>query len=109
MELEMAGSNNNPSTEDLVREIETLRADLARVTETLAEMGKAEARSMADEVRKRSRKARAHVEDEFEHLRGSAEAAIDQADELIRERPAIAMTIAAGLGLIVGLLLYRKD
>lgn len=105
----MAGPNKTPSTEDLMREIETLRADLARVTETLAEIGKAEARSMADEVRKRSRKARDQVEDEFEHLRGSAEAVIDQADDLIRERPALAMTIAAGLGLIAGLLLYRKD
>ncbi len=105
----MAGSNNSPSSDDLMREIETLRADLARITETMAEMGKAEARSMASEVRKRSRKAREQVEDELENLRGSAEAAIDQADDLIRERPALAMAIAAGLGLVAGLLLYRKD
>lgn len=102
-------SNEPPSSEDLMREIATLRADLGKITETLTAMGRAEAQSMTDELRSKTRRTRKHVEDELDHLRDTAENALDRADDMIRERPGLSMAIAAGLGLVVGLLLYRKD
>jgi ElaB/YqjD/DUF883 family membrane-anchored ribosome-binding protein len=102
-------SNEPPSSEDLMREIATLRTDLGKITETLAAMGRAEAQSMTDELRSKTRRTRKHVEDELDHLRDTAENALDRADDMIRERPGLSMAIAAGLGLVVGLLLYRKD
>ncbi len=102
-------SNEPPSSEDLMREIAILRADLGKITETLTAMGRAEAQSVTDDLRHKSRRTRQHVEEELDHLRDTAESALDRADDLIRERPGLSMAIAAGLGLVVGLLLYRKD
>lgn len=102
-------SNEPPSSEDLMREVAALRADLGKITETLAAMGRAEAETVTEELRHKTRRARQQVEEELDHLRDTAENALDRADDMIRERPGLSMAIAAGLGLVVGLLLYRKD
>ncbi len=105
----MATRNEPPSSEDLMNEIATLRADIGKITETLTAMGRAEAESMAAGVRNKTRRTRQQVEAELEQLRDSAEGAIERADDLVRERPGMALAIAAGLGLVAGLLLHRKD
>jgi len=97
-----------PSTEDLARQIETLRADLSRIAETMGEL----ARLRAEEQGDRLREARDHVgrmaEQEAQRIYRQAGEAMDHADTMIRERPAMAVGIAAGLGFLVGLMTARK-
>ncbi len=107
----MAGSKNAPpppTPEDLAQQIETLRADLSRIAETMGEL----ARLRAEEQAERLREARDHVgrmaEQEARRIYRQAGDAMEQADEMIRERPAMAVGIAAGLGFLVGLMMSAR-
>lgn len=76
--------------EDLAAQIAHLRADMARIAETLAALGQARA----------------------ETLRGDAMASaaekLTEATEFARKNPAQAMALAGGAGLLLGLLFGRR-
>ena len=105
----MAQSSTKPTADDLAAQMEALRADVAALTTTLADLTRAEARDAADSAKRAARKTRENVEHEYEKLHKHAEDAVDQADALIREKPAMALGIAAGLGLLIGLLMSRRS
>ena len=104
----MAQSPAKPNADDLAKQMETLRADVAKLTETLADLTRAEAHEVADSVKKAARRARSELEHEVDRLQVQASQAIDHADALIRDKPALAMGLAAGLGLLAGLLISRR-
>lgn len=105
----MAQTDTKPTADDLGKQMDILRADVAKLTETLTEMTRAEARFAADGAKRVVRKARDGVEHEYERLQHQAVEAVDHADALIREKPAMAMGIAAGIGLLAGLMLSRRS
>jgi ElaB/YqjD/DUF883 family membrane-anchored ribosome-binding protein len=109
MEAMMAQTDTKPTADDLAKQMETLRADVAHLTETLGKLTRAEAQEAAVGARRVVRKARDGVEHEYERLQHQAVEAVDHADALIREKPAMAMGIAAGVGLLAGLMLSRKS
>ncbi len=97
-----------PTVEELSRQVEALRADIAAIAETLKGLGRAGTRAAADEVRDRAEHARAGAEARIEDVHARLDAALAEADRMARDRPATAMGIAAGLGFLVGLLLGRR-
>lgn len=105
----MAQIETKAAAEDLSKQLENLRADVASLTEAVGNLTRAEAREMADGAKRVARKARAGVEHEVERLQHQAIEAVDHADALIREKPAVAMGVAAGFGLLVGLMMSRKS
>lgn len=105
----MAMTDNKPTADDLGKQMEILRADVAKLTETLTDLTRAEARYAANGAKRVVRKARDGVEHEYDKLQHQALEAVDQADALIREKPAMAMGIAAGVGLLVGLMMSRRS
>jgi ElaB/YqjD/DUF883 family membrane-anchored ribosome-binding protein len=109
MEADMAQSDTKATADDLSKQLDALRADVASLTETLGNMTRAEAREAANGAKRVVRKARDGVEQEYDKLHHQAVEAVDHADALIREKPAMAMGIAAGLGLLVGLMMSRKS
>ena len=105
----MATTDTKPTADDLGKQMETLRADMAKLTETLADLTRAEARNAANGAKRVARKARDGVEHEYDKLQHQAVEAVDHADALIREKPAMAMGVAAGVGLLVGLMMSRRS
>ncbi|MDM7971228.1 MAG: hypothetical protein QUV10_16570 [Paracoccaceae bacterium] len=105
----MAQPETKAAADDLSKQLETLRADVASLTEAIGNLTRAEAREAADGARRVVRKARDGVEHEYEKLQHQAVEAVDHADALIREKPAMAMGIAAGVGMLVGLMMSRRS
>ncbi|MCD1627593.1 MAG: DUF883 family protein [Paracoccaceae bacterium] len=105
----MAQAANKPTTDDISEQLATLREDVAALTTTLRDLTRAEAQDAAKGAKRMAGKAREGVEHEYERLQKQAGDAVDHADALIREKPAMAMGIAAGVGLLVGLMLSRRS
>lgn len=97
-----------PSTEDLAKQVEALRADLSNIAETLKALGLAQGEAVAEDLRARAEELRRKGEAQYDHLHARAEGLAEDADRLVREKPAMAMGIAAGFGFLVGLLMSRK-
>ena len=100
--------SSEPDLDDLARQMEALRADLAAIAETLKALGVATGQSAADGARDKARQARAAGEAQAEALRRSVEAILDETDTAARQSPLTAMGIAAALGFVIGLLLARR-
>jgi ElaB/YqjD/DUF883 family membrane-anchored ribosome-binding protein len=105
----MAQATTKPTPEDLAKQMQELRDDVATLTTMLGDLTRAEARDAADSAKRAAHKTRESIEHEYEKLHKQAEDAVNHADALIHERPAMAMGIAAGFGLLVGLMLSRKS
>lgn len=92
-------------TEDAARledQIATLRADLARIAETLVALGHGSRLGEAAEALRAEGSAR------LAEAGHSAEAALQDVTDYARQKPVQALAIAGGLGLLLGLLLGRR-
>ncbi|MBJ3761626.1 DUF883 family protein [Maribius pontilimi] len=96
-----------PSTEDLSAQVELLKADISRLTETIGELGKAKGREYANEAKRRAESVRSEAEQRARAARGHAEDKVDEIEAYVRQNPATALGIAAFIGLIVGFLTRR--
>jgi ElaB/YqjD/DUF883 family membrane-anchored ribosome-binding protein len=85
------------SANDVLEDFEELRKDVAK----LADAAKKAARS---EVKH----AGAHIGEIGRGLRGRAEERVSYVSEQVRERPAAAVGVSLGVGLLLGLLLSRR-
>lgn len=81
----------------LMAQIDTLKADVARLTAIIGDMGKAQAQAAADSVRERA-----------EAARKSAEEMTAEALGFIKDKPGTAVGIAAAVGFVLGLLSSRR-
>lgn len=97
-----------PTVEDLARQMEALRADLNGLAETLKGLGLAKGKEAADGVKSRAQSARAAGEQQIEEMHARLEAMLAEADKMARDKPITAMGIAAGFGFLLGLMLGRR-
>lgn len=91
-----ASQDNLSKQDDLTKQIERLRSDVAQITKTLGDLTKGQ----VTELRARGRAAAGDLAD-------SARRAEHDAEDYIRDRPLQALAIAAGLGVLVGWLTRR--
>ncbi|SEL17282.1 DUF883 family protein [Roseovarius nanhaiticus] len=94
----------SPDSEDLQKQIATLRQDLAGITETLGAMAKAQKEGMTDAAQKRFEDARARGADAINSAQAQANALNAQAHDFVQEKPALSLGMAAALGFVVGIL-----
>ena len=81
------------TTEDLQQQVELLKAGISKLTESLGDYGRNKSREVQDEARRRA-----------DALRNDAQAKYDDIESYVRQNPAQALGIAAGIGLLIGLL-----
>ena len=96
------------STDQLVADLKTVMEDaeaLLKATSTLTGEKVQEVRARAEESLRQAKVRLSEVEEEA--LRRAREIA-DAADEYVQENPWQAVGIAAGVGLVLGLLLARR-
>ena len=92
---------SEPTVEDLTRQIEALRADVGAIAETLKAVGVARGKAAAEGVR-------AAGAAQAEEAQARLDALLEEGDRMARDRPVAAMSIAAGFGFLLGLLLGRR-
>ncbi|SPJ23101.1 DUF883 family protein [Palleronia abyssalis] len=93
---EMNPAKSNPTTEDLSRQVDALKADISRLTETLGDYGRTKSREYQGEARRRANE-----------IRDEAQGRVDDIEAYVRQNPAQALGIAAGVGLLIGLFSRR--
>ena len=97
----MARSTTTPKTEDIVEQLETLRADVAALTKIVSQVATVKAESAAESVKE-------HVDDQMHSISETASQFSALAEESVRRQPVMATAIAAGLGFIIGYMANRK-
>ncbi|WP_342076974.1 DUF883 domain-containing protein [Yoonia sp. SS1-5] len=102
------GKTANPSSEDLAKQIEILQKDLGQLTQTIAEIGKSKSDAAVSATKAKLSDARDHVADQAETAKLQAMELQGQANDFIRNQPATALGVAAGLGFLVGIMSTRK-
>lgn len=94
--------------EDLSRQIDALKGDIASIAQILSDMGRDQGAATAERVRETAAEMRARGEAQLRHARAQAHDLGDQAANAVRDQPAAAMGMAVGLGFILGFLTGRK-
>ncbi|MGY6635048.1 MAG: hypothetical protein ACXIU8_15100 [Alkalilacustris sp.] len=103
-----ASAPEEPTVEDLARQVGALREDLATIAETLKALGLAKGKDAAYKARDTAEGARAAGEAQAEELRRRLDLIIGEAETLARQKPATAMGLAAGFGFLLGLFMMRR-
>ncbi len=97
----MARDAKATSSEDVTEQLETLRADIAALSQTMSDFAKQRAGDFAERSR-----------EEFTHrTQAAAKSAADlsrQAEDAVRAQPITATAIAAGIGFVLGYISHRR-
>lgn len=97
-----------PSPDDLAQQIEALKDDIAGIARTLAAMGRAQGEAAVETARAGAETLKANGAAAYGAAAERASTAAAGAAEAVRQRPAMALGIAMGLGFLVGYLTARK-
>jgi len=92
---------DNATVEDLSEQIAILKDDIAALTSTMTDVGRAKA-STAVET------AKTAAADLSEAGRSKAVETQEKAEEFVRTQPTTALGIAAGVGFLVGMITARR-
>ena len=100
--------NANRDASDLAEQVETLRNDLSALTQTIADLGKQKGEHTIDAAKEKAADVRDRAVDQAEAARCQAMELQGQANDFVRNQPAAALGIAAGIGFLVGFMGTRK-
>ncbi len=102
------GRASDATAADLTAQIETLRDDLSALTKTIADLSESAREDVAASAKSKAEHLRGKAEDTAQAAQEQAARMQGQANEFIRNQPATALGIAAGLGFLIGLLGARR-
>ena len=105
-------TNSEPTTDDLTAQIATLRGDVSALTELLGEFTKSKGAEITGaakeklstlrvETQARASAATDVASEQMTQLQG-------QANDFVKNQPATAMGVAAGIGFLIGFMSGRK-
>jgi len=97
-----------PTTNDLSKQVEALKADIASLTDTISSLGKQKANATKDELEFRAQLLKERGKDALNTAGSEFDRLSSEAERTVREKPMTALAIAAGVGLVVGFLTSRK-
>lgn len=89
------------SIEDLSKQIEVLKADISNLASSLGDFTKSKGEELKDNAKQK-------VQDTVDTGREKALEAQLQAEDFVRNQPATALGIAAGLGFVIGMISSRR-
>ena len=93
---------------ELARQIAQLRADLEALTASLGDLAQGKASSLLGQLQGRVAALGGTVEAAMMDKLAGAEATFDEVTDYARRKPLHALAMAAGVGILLGLLLGRK-
>ncbi len=101
-------ASQNAAYDDLSRQIETLRSDLSRLTETIGSIGRTEKDRLVASARARGEDLKAAGEAKYAEARHTAEGYMREGERYVREQPGSALGIAAAIGFLVGYVMTSR-
>lgn len=101
-------AKSSPSTEDLQKQIGALKGDVAALTGALEEYGKAQSAHLKSVAENAARGVAQKGEETLHAAQDQAAKAYHNSEQHIRDNPAAAVGIAAGIGFVVGLFAGRR-
>ena len=102
------GSATQGAMRDVTSEIETLKKDIASLTQALTDLGRAGTSDLSDAAKAKLKDAEEQGMELAETLKLRAQLAESEARDFVQGQPGLALGIAAGLGFLAGLLLVRR-
>lgn len=96
------------TTEDLSAQVDQLKNDIAGLTKTISDLGRARGDQMAASVKDHAHAAKEAGEAHLADLQNSALRTAESAEDYVKRNPATALGIAAGFGFLVGFLGSRR-
>lgn len=100
---------DDPATrDDLERQIEALKADIAGIAQTLSQMGADRRDAAVDGVQQTAADLRSRGAEAAAEARNKGSALGEHAADAVREQPATAVALAVGAGFLVGLMTGRR-
>lgn len=103
-----AKKNADALNDDLHDQIAIMRDDIATLTSTLADYGRAQGAHLRAVANDKVNEAAAKGAQSAEELRDAAAKTYADTEEAVRANPAVAMGIAAGAGFLIGMLTARR-
>lgn len=118
--MAQARTNGKAELNDVTAQIDTIKEDIAALTALMTEVAQdkkteaaARATDKANALKDRASKsidaAQERAAETGEKLRSDAEFAYLRAEETVRQQPAMAVGIAAGIGFLVGMMATRRS
>lgn len=103
-----ATAKSGPSTEELQKQVAALKDDVAALTSALEEYGAAQGAHLKSSAQNAAREAVRTGEETLHAAQDQAARAYHNSEKHIRENPAAAVGLAAGIGFVVGLFAGRR-
>lgn len=118
--MAQARTNGKADVTDVTAQIDTIKQDIAALTALMTEVAqdkkdqaKTHAASKAAEFKASATEtvgqAQIRAKEAGDKLRSDAEAAYLKAEDTVRQQPAMAVGIAAGIGFLVGSMMARRS
>jgi ElaB/YqjD/DUF883 family membrane-anchored ribosome-binding protein len=110
-EMATQGSNASKGEIDVAKlsaDIDTLKADLAALGGTLRELAEHGRDTAVAEGKRRVASVQHEAKNQLDHLHRGVDDLAQQARDTVHERPATALLVAAGIGILFGLLTARR-
>ena len=104
----MVKADPDPDMVQLQEQIAILRADIARIAETLALLGQTSGETLREALTAKAEQLRAEGEAQLAEAGRSTEAALADVTDYARRNPVQALAMAGGLGMVFGLLFGRR-
>lgn len=104
----LSPKSDAPTQAELTQQVETLRADLATLTNSIADLVKAKGDDAAETAKAKAADLGNKAQDAAETARLQAMELQDHANDFITKQPGTALGLAAGFGFLVGFLGSRK-
>lgn len=101
-------TEKEPKISDLATQLKVLKDDIASLTRTVKEVGKSEANRAVELAKAKGVEAKEKGEEKAADVRALAESYGREAGLMVREQPATALGIAAGVGFILGFLMSNR-
>lgn len=117
--MAQARTNGKTDVADVSEQIDTIRGDIAALNALIADLAKDTSKAAKAQAAKAAGDLKSGASDQMEvaqakaleasdRVRKDAEAAYHQAENAVRQQPALSIGIAAGLGFLAGLMATRR-
>lgn len=106
--MKTTAESAHPAPDELLAELRALIAEAEKILGPDAGAEPAAAESGLEGLRERLEAARDRLTDACDQVRRKVKTGVRHADDAIRENPYQAMAIAAGVGIVLGMLLNRR-
>lgn len=95
-------------TRDVAEQIAELRADLEKLTATIADLAQNRAEGLVEQLQKKVAELSANAESMVKSRVAGAEATLDEFSAHVRQKPLHMLALALGAGMVFGILFGRR-